>query len=159
MFEVLAEAHSVGVHHRDIKPANIFLHKEQGQEIVKVLDFGIAQLTDGARTPSATMTSQDDITGTLYYMSPEQMSGGACDGRTDVYSAGVMFYEMLTGQLPFLDFRQVIATGRQAFMEPPAPPSKVNSAVPAAFDAVVLSALVQDQAQRPTAIEFLAAAA
>lgn len=155
VYQVLSTAHSVGVLHRDIKPANIFLHREGGREIVKVLDFGIAQLTDDARAQRGTATN-GDVAGTLYYMSPEQMSGDSCDGRTDVYSAGVMLYEMLTGRLPLLDYHQpVIEASRPHLLKKPLPPSSLNPAVPPAIDAVVLAALSKESTQRPTAIEFL----
>ncbi len=91
----LVEAHESGVVHRDLKPANVFLEKVGSQEVVKVLDFGIAKLVDGAR-----ITAPDQIFGTPAYMSPEQCSAGPVDGRSDLYSLGAIAYNCLTDRHP-----------------------------------------------------------
>ncbi len=153
--EALAEAHAVGVLHRDIKPANIFLHREHGAEIVKVLDFGIAKLTDAVSILGAAATLGGELLGTLSYMSPEQMSGEACDGRTDVYSLGITLYEMLTGQVPFPTLGEAsIRTLIAQLSHPPIPPSMHNPEIPELVDQCVLSVLCKDPAGRPTATEF-----
>ena len=90
--EALAYAHSHGVVHRDIKPANVMV--DLGKDIVKVTDFGIARITDSSRTRTGM------VLGTPSFMSPEQMAGRRVDGRSDLYSLGVMLYQLLTGQLP-----------------------------------------------------------
>lgn len=91
--DALAYAHSQGVIHRDVKPANVMLHLPSGA--VKVTDFGIARVTDASRTRTGM------VLGTPSFMSPEHLSGQRVDGRTDLYSLGVMLFQLLTGQLPF----------------------------------------------------------
>jgi CheY-like chemotaxis protein len=94
---VLAEAHQVGILHRDIKPANVFLHRSRIGETVKILDFGIAKLLDVGQN----LTVEGGIVGTPAYMAPERFRGAVLDGKSDVYSLGVMLYQMLSGRLPF----------------------------------------------------------
>lgn len=96
--DALAIIHQQGIIHRDLKPSNIFLHEENGQVIPKLLDFGIAGLTDG----SSELTAAGSFLGTAQYVSPEQARGlKQIDGRADLYSLGVVLFRMLTGQLPF----------------------------------------------------------
>lgn len=90
--DALAYAHAKGIVHRDIKPANIMVELDQG--IVKVADFGVARLSGSSRTRSGV------VLGTPAFMSPEQMAGGRVDGRTDLYSLGVVLFALLTGRLP-----------------------------------------------------------
>jgi serine/threonine-protein kinase len=92
-------AHKAGIFHRDLKPENILL-PENGIG-PKVVDFGVAKMTDAAATAGSTLTAGGTIVGTPAYMAPEQLRGGSVDGRADVFSLGVMTYEMLTGRLPF----------------------------------------------------------
>jgi eukaryotic-like serine/threonine-protein kinase len=96
----LEEAHAAGIVHRDIKPSNLFLHQDSGERILKVLDFGIAKaagIMPGITYAGATA----GIAGTPYYMSPEQITAGEVDGRADIWSLGVVAYEMLSGDVPF----------------------------------------------------------
>jgi serine/threonine-protein kinase len=96
--EGLAAAHEKGVIHRDLKPENVLLPRRSGSDtLVKLVDFGIARMID---TPSITTTQH--VMGTPQYISPEQAEGAPIDPRADIYSLGVMMYEMLTGELPFL---------------------------------------------------------
>ena len=90
--DALAHAHRQGVVHRDIKPANVMV--ELAADVVKVTDFGVAHIADAARTRTGM------VLGTLSFMSPEQMAGGRVDGRSDLYSLGVMLFQLLTGALP-----------------------------------------------------------
>ena len=95
----LEEAHSVGLLHRDLKPANIFLHHERGKEIIKVVDFGTAKFRDDASANNLTL--QGTVIGTPAYLAPERLANRPYDGRSDVYSLGVMLYQMLCGKVPF----------------------------------------------------------
>ncbi len=100
--DALAQAHAAGIVHRDIKPSNVFLHGTNGDRIVKVIDFGIAKLTDESQAPGAETTTQSGMfLGTPAYMAPERVFNLPYDGRADVYAVGVMIYEMVAGRLPF----------------------------------------------------------
>ncbi len=135
MTQILAAldyAHRQGVVHRDIKPANIFL-QEDGT--VKVADFGIAHIE------TSNMTQLGTAIGTPAYMSPEQIQGLPVDGRSDLFSAGVILYQFLTGERPFAG--SSTTTMRKVLEEDPLPPSRFNIQVPAAMDAVVRKALAK----------------
>ena len=159
--DALAEAHAAGIVHRDVKPSNIFLHRGKGDELVKVIDFGIAKLSDDAMPidEAATATVVGMLVGTPAYMSPERLNGEAYDGRTDVYAVGVVLYEMLTGRLPFVTegagnyWRLAMMITTQA----PTAPSEVNATVPAWLDALVLGALEKDPQRRSSASELAVA--
>ncbi len=117
--EALAAAHAQGVIHRDIKPANVMITRD-GK--VLVMDFGIARLISGPETAPQTSA----VLGTASYLSPEQAQGQSVDARTDIYSLGVVLYEMLTGRPPFtgdspmaIAYKQVNATPRAAFVGQP----------------------------------------
>ncbi len=103
--EVLAEAHDAGLVHRDIKPENIFLHHTSRGEVIKVLDFGIAKLVGEAVTQE-NLTAEGWILGTPAYIAPERVNDQNYDGRSDVYSLGILMFEMLTGRRPFRTSRQ-----------------------------------------------------
>lgn len=140
-FEGLAAAHDLNVVHRDIKPHNVYL---LAGGHVKILDFGIAQGLDPER-PDHTQTQS--IIGTPDYMSPEQLLGQKLDARTDIYSAGVMLYELLTGALPFegKDTTERIAA---RLTSPPAAPSKRAPRIHADIDAFVLRLLARNREER-----------
>lgn len=149
---VLIRAHAAGVIHRDIKPENIFLHAGPDGEVVKVLDFGISKLLDaelaGQQERSKTMTGM--FMGTPAYMSPERISGGPSDVRSDVYSIGVLLYEMLCGRMPFARSDAGLAAALSDHLtKPPQPLRAYNAEVPESLERVVLSTLAKDPAQRP----------
>lgn len=151
----LMEAHRVGVVHRDIKPANIFLHAGPIGDVPKILDFGIAKVQQDDSGQYARITQRGDLAGTLYYMSPEQFSGGAISSSTDVYSLGVTLYEMLTGQLPGgQDGDGLIPLVPYHGRRPIVPPSLFSSQLPKDLDDVLLRTLNQDPRLRPSLQEL-----
>jgi tRNA A-37 threonylcarbamoyl transferase component Bud32 len=150
LLAALAAAHAQGVIHRDVKPANVML-TAGGQ--VKLTDFGVARLLDSG---DATRT-RGMIVGTVKYASPEQLSGLPLDGRSDLFSVGVLLYRLLANQHPF-DGPNELAVMQKVASEMPPPPSSINPAVPAALDAVVLKALAKaPEGRYADAAEFSAA--
>ncbi len=148
LLDVLAYSHAKGVIHRDIKPSNIIL---PGDGRIKVMDFGIAKIE------SSTLTQFGDVFGTPSYMSPEQFSGQPVDKRTDLYSAGVILFHLLTGEKPFHGDSETSIMHRVMTTEAPLV-SDLNCQVPSALDQVVAKALARKVNQRfQTAEEFKAA--
>jgi serine/threonine-protein kinase len=144
----LEYSHRAGVVHRDIKPGNVMI-THSGQ--VKVMDFGIARAISDS---SATVAQTTAILGTASYFSPEQAKGETVDARTDLYSTGVVLFEMLTGRAPFRGDTPV-AVAYQHVSEPPVKPSSINPGVSPALDAVVMHALSKDRFERyQSAAEF-----
>ena len=144
--EGLAAAHLQGIVHRDLKPANLRLTPD-GR--LKILDFGLAQLMPHASELglTATATQTQSTSGTLPYMSPEQLSGEAADARSDIWAAGAVLYEMSTGKRPFQ--QSVPALLINAILnQTPEPASRLNPTVPAALNDVILKALAHDRARR-----------
>jgi serine/threonine-protein kinase len=140
-------AHSHGVIHRDFKPHNVIVD-QQGH--AKVTDFGIA------RAGASEMTETGSIMGTAQYLSPEQAQGHAVTATSDIYSIGVMLYEMLAGRLPF-EGDSAVAVALKHLSEAPAPISQWRPDVHPALEAVVMAALAKDPAQRWQSAEDLAA--
>ncbi len=132
-------AHRGKLVHRDIKPHNIFV-TNLGR--VKVMDFGIAREGNGSG-----MTQTGMVMGTPQYISPEQAQGLAVDGRSDIYSLGVVLYEMLTGQVPFDDPNPVTTTYKQV-REDPMPPSVIDPEIPVTLEAIVMKAMSKNPANR-----------
>ena len=153
---VLAEAHRLGIIHRDLKPANVFLHQTRHGEIVKVVDFGIAKmLNDETQTADEHPTLIGHVLGTPAYMAPERLQNLPYDGRADVYSLGVMLYQMLAGRLPFeTPDNDPLKVGLMQINNPPPPLRDWNPHVPAAVEAVILNALAKNPAHRLDAADF-----
>ena len=150
----LAEAHAHGIIHRDLKPANIFLC---AGDFVKVLDFGVAKVLPwSAIDDGAELTLAGQAVGTLEYMAPEQLSGGVCDARTDIYALGVVAYEMLTGRRPYADATNAASLITALFTQNPQAPSMLGK-VPAGVDELVLRCLERECADRYASVDELAA--
>jgi eukaryotic-like serine/threonine-protein kinase len=139
MLDGIQEAHSEGIIHRDIKPANMML-TERGT--LKVLDFGIARILGTAR-----MTRQGNIIGTIEYMSPEQVRGFETDARSDIYSLGMLLYEMLTARCPF-DIQNEFELMKAQIEHYPVPPRQLNPAIPEVVEQAIWKAIHKDPAQR-----------
>jgi eukaryotic-like serine/threonine-protein kinase len=151
ILEALDYSHRAGVVHRDIKPGNVMV-TDKGQ--VKVMDFGIARAVSDS---SSTVAETTQIIGTAAYFSPEQAKGEPVDARADLYSTGVVLYELLTGRQPFRG-ESPVAVAYQHVSETPVPPTEVNEDAPASLDPIVLRALAKDPYQRyPDAAHFRAA--
>ncbi|MBX7222922.1 MAG: serine/threonine protein kinase, partial [Blastocatellia bacterium] len=148
--QALAEAHRLGIVHRDIKPANIFLHRTGEGEVVKVVDFGIAKLVGEAGSGAGyDLTATGGIVGTPTYMAPERLSGKAYDGKSDVYSLGVMLYEMLCGRPPFVAEENAYQVILAHLQESPPSLRQFNPNLPEAIETVILEALAKSPADRP----------
>jgi serine/threonine-protein kinase len=143
----LGYSHRLGVVHRDIKPSNIFLLPDG---TVKVADFGIAHIE------SSELTQVGTVLGTPAYMSPEQILGLPVDGRSDLFSVGVILYQFLTGERPFTG--NATNTMRKVLEEDPLPPSRFNVQIPGAMDAVVRKALAKKPEERFQSAEEFATA-
>lgn len=147
LLDALDYSHSNGVIHRDIKPANIFITTNNQ---VKVADFGIAKIE------SSHLTQTGSVLGTPSYMSPEQFQGLTVDRRSDLYSAGVILYQLLTGKRPFTG--SMITIMHKSLNQNPVPPSELNHKVTKALDEVVLHAMAKRPDDRfQSANEFIAA--
>jgi beta-lactam-binding protein with PASTA domain len=133
-------SHKKGMVHRDIKPANVMI---TGDGAIKVMDFGIARAMADAQ---ATMTQTSSVLGTAQYISPEQAEGQSVDSRSDLYSAGCLLFELLTGRTPFVG--EPVSLTYQHVTKPPPLPSSLNPAVPDALDAIVVHALAKNRDDR-----------
>jgi serine/threonine protein kinase len=142
----LKSAHSVGIIHRDIKPANIMIRRDG---IVKVLDFGLAKLTapDSGDFETRDHTAPNRLMGTINYMSPEQVLGEPVDARTDIFSFGVVLYEMLSGVMPFAGASDAAIYNATIHKTQPSL-CESNDAIPAALDHIVKCAMEKDRELR-----------
>jgi eukaryotic-like serine/threonine-protein kinase len=155
----LSEAHAAGVVHRDLKPGNVVLLQCHGAgELVKIFDFGIAKLAEGALLAgdASRLTREGDIFGTPHYIAPEQAQAGTIDGRADLYSLGVLLYEMLAGRLPFEG--NAVAVLLAHIGKPPPDLAVVAPHVPPALAGLVMRCLAKQPDQRfATADDLIAA--
>lgn len=172
--DVLVTAHDMQIVHRDLKPENIMLlPNKDGTERVKVLDFGIAKLLDkepreadstaGGNAPesggmvSSALTTVGVIVGTPEYMSPEQCRGEGVDKRSDIYSCGILLYQLITGRLPFTG-DSIVDIALQHIRQPPPKPSDFVPFVNAGLEAIIMTALEKWPAQRQQSAAELKAA-
>jgi serine/threonine protein kinase len=137
-------AHQLGISHRDLKPGNVIIVDcDQPKELAKVIDFSIAK-----SDKSENLTGRDEVIGTPEYVSPEQVEGSSVDQRTDIYSMGIMLYQLLTGELPF-QAKTPAALFIKHIHAKPQPPREINPAIPVELENVVLRALAKNPDDRP----------
>ncbi len=147
VLRVLDVAHAHQIIHRDIKPDNILLAQVNGRETVKVLDFGVAKLLDLVGD-SGNITHGDRV-GTPKYMSPEQITGDPIDARSDIFSAGIVLYEMVTGKHPFAQVRDPIRVTAAILNREPVPPRELEPELPRALNDHILSMIEKKPKRRP----------
>jgi serine/threonine-protein kinase len=147
----VAEAHACGIVHRDLSTANIHIGED---DVVKVLDFGVAKLMPWSGIDNLELTMVGQVIGTLDYVAPELLLGGACDARSDIYSLGVVAYELMSGVLPFAGASTAASIVTAVLTETPAP----LTMVPADVDAFVARCLDRDASRRFSSVVAVASA-
>ena len=141
ILKALQHAHECGIVHRDIKPQNVMLLQDG---TIKVTDFGIARFSD-----KATRTMTEQAIGSVHYIAPEQARGDVTDGKTDIYSVGVMLYEMLTGKLPF-DGDSAVTVALMQLQSTPKRPREVNPGIPIGLEQITIKAMQKQPTSRYT---------
>lgn len=141
VLRALQHAHESGIVHRDVKPQNIMLLQDG---TIKMTDFGIARFSD-----KATRTMTDQAIGSVHYIAPEQARGDVTDGKTDIYSVGVMLYEMLTGKLPF-EGETAVSVALMQLQSTPKRPREVNPSIPVGLEQITMRAMEKQPAKRYT---------
>lgn len=137
--KALEHAHKNNIIHRDIKPHNVIVTADG---VVKVTDFGIAKSSD-----SATITNSSKVLGSAHYFSPEQAKGNVVDNRTDIYSLGILLYELVTGRVPF-DAESPVSVALKHIQEPPVPPKELNENIPDALNKLIMKAIEKEPFRR-----------
>jgi serine/threonine-protein kinase len=137
--KALEHAHKNNIVHRDIKPHNVLLTAEG---VVKVTDFGIAKSSD-----SVTITNSSKVLGSAHYFSPEQAKGNVVDNRTDIYSLGIVIYELMTGRVPF-DAESPVSVALKHIQEPVVPPNQLNENIPDALNKLIMKAIEKEPFRR-----------
>ena len=148
----LARAHAAGVIHHDLKPENVFIIRREGKDFIKVLDFGLSSL----RSPSqgTILCGEDDALGTPSYMAPEKARGEVADGRSDIYSVGVLLYESVSGRRPYAG-GTILERGRRVRDEAPVPLETLVPGLDETFGAIVAKAMHRLVADRYQSAEEL----
>src|SRR5580692_5851040 len=141
MCEAVDAMHKMGIVHRDLKPENVMVGPD---DRIKIIDFGIAMKEDARRITQVGFSS---LLGTPDYISPEQVQGKRGDQRSDIYALGIMFYEMLTGTVPFTGANPLVVMNDRLMMDPP-PPSKINGEISPELEEIVFRALEKDPRHR-----------
>ncbi len=153
VLSLLVLAHSGGIVHRDLKPDNVMLlHTDQSEDVVKVFDFGLAFVDD--QPSGQRLTEPNSVRGTPRYMAPEQCRGRPITPASDVYSVGIMLYELLVGRAPFGDEGSTDVMAQHVFVPPPPMENYTEREIPTILEEVTLSALQKLPELRPTAAEL-----
>jgi serine/threonine protein kinase len=152
----LAEAHRLGIIHRDIKPDNIFVNYTMEGEVIKVVDFGIAKMmADDTGENLETLTGTNNLIGTPTYMAPERLASKPYDGGSDVYSLGVVLYELLAGRPPFeKTLSGLVGMMLKHIKDAPTPLRELNPFIPPSIEEIVARTLQKEPSLRPTAREL-----